>query len=107
MGISKKVSVSRVKSVRTATAGPAVKEVLMSLEKADSLFIAATEHPVGLEERLRNRAVDLYLQQMENPSESLDDEVMTLLERADSLRKYRISSQSVTELLDSFKEKLA
>lgn len=81
---------------------PAAKEE--TLRKSLSLLVArvahsgsgASERAASFAAQLRREAVDLYMKELQNPSEEMDDPVMLLLEKAQFLNSVRPHSESVT-----------
>jgi hypothetical protein len=69
----------------TATEETEKKLASRLVESMVASYSTASVPPADLKVRLHKAAVRLYLAQLSNPSESMDDPVMLLLEKAQSL----------------------
>lgn len=81
------------------------RKVYRYLEMVRASFSNATALPANLPELFRSEAVRLYMKQMPHPSDSLDDEVIQLLEVSHYVTTLKNCSNVVTEFLDTFKQK--
>lgn len=96
MDVSQKGSPKQVCCARPAKEVEQKKSLSPLLAQMAGFSSSATEPHVNFVAQLRQRAVELYLQEMDNPSESLNDPVMTLLSEAHSLSLRETSSETIT-----------
>ena len=75
-----------MESARNATAALQKKSLSELLERMGSSYSTATEPLANFKAALRRQAVVLYLEQLNDPSDAMDDPVMLLLEKAQSLQ---------------------
>lgn len=76
-----------MESARSVTAALQKKSLSELLERVGSSYSTATVPRANFRAALQRQAVALYLSQINDPSEEMDDPVMLLLEKAHSLQQ--------------------